>query len=120
MGRADAQVCGGTGAHVVAEHARPGLPLPVSSIFTPTSAIFASVCWCRPYIGFLNFSATAFLSLVGFWLTFVVGFSEAGETNAFFGILKLLYSSSPRWLVVWFLSPTAAAAAARMAARARQ
>jgi hypothetical protein len=40
VGRADAQVRGGTGAHVVAEHARPGLPLPVSTkFFTATVLI---------------------------------------------------------------------------------
>ena len=36
VGGADAQVRGGTRAHVVAEHARPGLPLPVSASFTAT------------------------------------------------------------------------------------
>jgi hypothetical protein len=43
--------------------------------------------------GFLNFSATTFFSLVGFWLTFVVGFSEAGETNTFFGILFFFFET---------------------------
>ena len=31
VGRADAQVRGGAGPHVVAEHARPGFALPVST-----------------------------------------------------------------------------------------
>ena len=40
-------------------------------------------------------SITAFFSLVRFWLPFAVGFSEAGETNAFLGFFKF-YCSSPR------------------------
>ena len=43
--------------------------------------------------GFLKFSATAFFNLVGFRLTFVVGFSEAGETNTFFGILYFFFET---------------------------
>ena len=83
--------------YVVAEHARPGLPLPVSTSFTLVLGYFRFsktnklVLCMLPFsvvaFVFLNFSATAFFSLVGFWLTFVVGFSEAGETNTFFGIL---------------------------------
>ena len=47
VGRADAQVRGGAGAHVVAEHARPGLAIPVSTSdptplhSTPVFAFFA-------------------------------------------------------------------------------
>ena len=56
---------------------------------------------------FLKFSATAFFSLVGFWLPFVVGFSDAGEGNAF--LASLNFTVLQLWTLVGRLvSPTAA------------